>query len=88
VTVTLEIPRDIEQQLVSAPQQLPRWILEAVALEGYRQERLSQGQVGKLLGLNFWETETFLKERRAYLHYDVDDLESDIRVLRELREKR
>ncbi|MGH9935666.1 MAG: UPF0175 family protein [Blastocatellia bacterium] len=34
-----------------------------------------------LLGLNFWETEEFLKQRGAYLHYDLNDLEQDREAL-------
>jgi len=29
------------------------------------------------LGLNFWETEAFLKEKQAYLPYDESDLDRD-----------
>jgi len=34
-------------------------------------------KVGRLLGLNFWETEAFLKEKQAYLPYDQSDLDRD-----------
>jgi predicted HTH domain antitoxin len=56
---------------------LPRIILEAFVLEAYRQERLTQGEVGSLLGLGFSDTEAFLRHHGAMLHYDVDDLEAD-----------
>jgi predicted HTH domain antitoxin len=49
-------------------------------VEGYRAEQLSRGQVSELLGLNFWETEAFLKKRGAYLHYSKEDLEQDARA--------
>jgi predicted HTH domain antitoxin len=58
-----------------------RGILEAVALEGYREGALTRGQVGRLLGLSFWETEGFLKERQAYLAYTEEDFEHDRRDL-------
>ena len=54
---------------------------EAVAVEGYRDGTLTRGQVGRLLGLSFWETEAFLKERQAYLPYTEEDLEQDCRDL-------
>ena len=31
-----------------------------------------------MLGLSYWETEAFLKERQAYLPYDPADLERDL----------
>lgn len=82
--ITVELPTSIEQTLARKWPDLPRQALEAIALEGYRQSALSAGQVGEMLGFNFWETETFLKERQAYLRYEEQDLQSDIRALREL----
>jgi hypothetical protein len=31
----------------------------------------------EMVGLNFWETEAFLKQKQAYLPYDESDLERD-----------
>ena len=75
--------------LVSLPDQLadlwdretlPRTILEALAIESYRSERLTQGELGALLGLGFAETEAFLRAHGAPLHYDLEDLEADRRA--------
>ena len=30
-----------------------------------------------MLGLNFWETQAFLKQKQAYLPYDESDLDRD-----------
>lgn len=66
---------------------MSRGTLEAVALEGYRDSTLSREQVGRVLGLWFWQTEAFLKERQAYLAYDEQDLEHDRRDLDRLRSR-
>jgi len=79
--VTVELPASIERSLSGAWPDVPRKVMEAIALEGYRQAALSQGQVGEMLGLDFWQTETFLKEHGAMLHYDEQDLEADLRTL-------
>lgn len=76
--IMLELPEDIERSLSREWRDLDRKALEAVALEGYRQAALSQGQVGELLGLGFSETEAFLKAHGAYLHYDEHDLAKDL----------
>ncbi len=57
---------------------MPRRVLEAVAVEGYRSGVLTRGQVRRLLQLSWWETEAFSsKERQAYLPYDEEaDLEA------------
>jgi predicted HTH domain antitoxin len=77
MSVTIELPESIATQLQSNWGDLSRRALEALAVEAYRAELVSQSQVGEILGLDFWETERFLKERRAFLHYDEDDLQQD-----------
>jgi predicted HTH domain antitoxin len=79
--IAVDLPEDIAKRLESAWRDLSRGALEAVALEGYRDGTLSRDQVGRVLGLSFWETEAFLKERKAYLAYDEQDLEHDRRDL-------
>lgn len=77
MTVPIELPEDIARQLEAAWPNVPRRALEAIALEGYRSGALTRGQAGRLLGLDFWETEAFLKQRHAVLPYDQADLEAD-----------
>jgi predicted HTH domain antitoxin len=80
--ITIEIPDAVIAQLKLNGSSVSRELLEAFAVEGYRRGKLSRGQVSELLGLNFWETEEFLKQRGAYLHYDLNDLEQDREALR------
>ena len=77
MSITIEIPQSIEQHLQTEWGELPRRILEAIAVEGYRQDVLTHGQVGELLGFNFWETEAFLKAHEAPLNYSLEDLRRD-----------
>jgi predicted HTH domain antitoxin len=87
MAITIELPREIEQEFEKAwDGQLPRKVIEAVAAEGYRQDILSHQQVAELLGLNRWQTDAFLKERAAYLHYSADDLKDDLDTLKHLIE--
>jgi predicted HTH domain antitoxin len=77
MNVAVELPDDIARQLATAWPDIPRRVLEAVAVEGYRSGALTPGQVQRLLNLSRWETEALLKERQAYLHYDEADLTQD-----------
>jgi predicted HTH domain antitoxin len=79
--IALELPEDIAKNLENAWRDVPRGALEAVAVEGYRDGALTRDQVGRLLGLSFWETEAFLKERQAFLAYTEEDFEQDRRDL-------
>ena len=77
MNVAVELPEEIARQLQGAWDDVPRRVLEAIAVEGYRSGALTRGQVGRLLGLSYWQTESFLKERQAYLPYEEADLEQD-----------
>jgi hypothetical protein len=85
--ITIEIPEDLAAML-SAPGQDPaRAALEAIALEAYRQQRLSAYQLRTLLGIGSrYELDGFLKERQVY-DYTLEDFEQDLAAIRELRAK-
>ena len=78
MSVTINLPENIEQQLKEQWGDLPRRTLEALALEGYRSGALSAGQVAEVLQLSAWETESFLHEHGAGLDYTAEDLERDV----------
>ena len=81
--IAVEVPEDIAKRLEFAWRDVSRGTLEALAVEGYRDGTLSREQVGTILGLSFGETEAFLKARHAYLAYDEEDLDKDLRGLRQ-----
>lgn len=76
----MQLPDDVAQQM-GVDADIPRRVVEAVALEGYRAGRLSRGQVSQVLGLGFAETEAFLKDNEALLQYSQSDLEADLNAL-------
>jgi hypothetical protein len=76
--VTLNIPDELAAQLVSGGADISRAALEALAVEGYRTERLSEFEIRLLLGFETRiEVHAFLKEHGAWLHYSLDDLARD-----------
>ena len=67
--VTLNIPDELAAQLVSGGADISRAALEALAVEGYRTERLSEFEIRLLLGFETRiEVHAFLKEHGAWLH--------------------
>jgi hypothetical protein len=74
--ITMQVPDEIARHLGSQ-REMPRRIVEAVVLEGYRDGRFSRGQVSEFLRLGFSDTEAFLNRHRAYLDYSLADLEAD-----------
>jgi hypothetical protein len=85
MNVAVELPEDIARQLQATWRDLSRGAMEAIALEGYRSEALTRDQVGRLLGLSFWEVEAFLKDRRVYLAYTDQELHRDEETIDRLR---
>ena len=86
--VRLQIPDDVELVIQGQQPDLLRAALEALALEGYRSERLSEGQVRRLLGFKTrMQVHAFLKAHNVYLHYPLGELESELASLEQLEEK-
>lgn len=54
-----------------------RQVLEAYAIENYRQEKMSLGQIAELLGFSIDEANGFLKMHNVPLNYGFDDLAED-----------
>jgi hypothetical protein len=78
MTINVEIPEGLAGQLIAAGQDPARAALEAIALEGYRSDRLTESDIRELLGFdNRMEVHGFLKEHGAFLPYTDEDLEHD-----------
>jgi predicted HTH domain antitoxin len=77
--VAVELPDDVARQLEVSGQDLARRTLEALAFDAYRSGEITTAQVQEMLHHSSrWETEAFLKERQAYLHYGEADLDADM----------
>lgn len=79
--VQIELPAHIESTLREQWKDLPRAVLEAVAIEGYREGILSLGQVGAVLGIeSIWDVRAFLADRKVGIPYTEQDLDEDTRA--------
>ena len=58
--ITLHIPDEVAKRLSAAGEDLSRRAIEAIALEGYREQTLTLYQVSEMLGFSRIETEDFL----------------------------
>ncbi len=75
--VIVQMPDPIARQWGDSPQAVARHVMEDAVVERYRGGRLSHRQAGEALGLDYWQTEAFLKERGVPLNYSASDLEAD-----------
>src|SRR5437016_7570488 len=79
--VVVSMPDTVARQWGDTPQAIGRHVVEDAAIERYRAGRLSHRQFGQVLGLDYWQTEAFLKERGVPLKYSATDLEADAATL-------
>lgn len=87
--ITLKIPDEIARQVASEGKDPARVALEALALEGYRAERLSESAIRHMLGFESRiQVHAFLKEHGVHLHYDLSDLDRDRVTSERARAKR
>ena len=76
--VTINLPEDVAKVFINNGENLEREVLEATALEGYREGKLSQAQVRRMLGFaTDMQVDAFLKEHQIYLEYDLEDLKRE-----------
>jgi hypothetical protein len=80
--IRVQIPDDIAERLQAEGVDLPRRLLECLAAESYRAEILTAAEVRRMLGFETrLETDAFLKQERAYLHYTEEDFLQDLATL-------
>ena len=81
--VTFQIPNDLALHVGSSGD-LPRPALEAFALEELRAGRITEPQLGKMLGLARIQMHGFLKSHGIFQAYTLEDFEKEKRALKEL----
>ena len=75
--VTIHIPDDLATRLGTGGD-LPRRVLEALAVEEFRLGRLTQPELRRLLGMATRQAlDVFLKAHKIYIPYTLDDLNRD-----------
>lgn len=80
----MEITVSIPDKFVPAAEvngDVSRQMLEAYAIENYRQGTMGLGRIAELLDLCIDETNALLKEHKIPLNYDLEDLALDRRTI-------
>src|SRR5438046_72667 len=74
--VTLDLPDVLSTFLAASGHNLEHAALQAIALEAYREGKLSTAQLRRVLGYHTrTQVHAFLKEHGVYLRYGLADLE-------------
>ncbi len=84
--VCISVPDEVFQKIQAQWSDLSRSALEALAIEAYRAEILTEVEVQRMLSLaSRWDTDRFLKGVQAYLDYTDEDLDQDISAIKDFR---
>ena len=85
LTVTLDLPHEIEEKLRPQVPNLDADIREAYALELFRRGRLSHYELSQVLGLDRFETDAYLKRHNVFEgSLTMEDLEEQYQTLERL----
>jgi len=86
VQIKVTIPDEVAAQIAAGGKDLSRAALEALALEGYRSESLTEAEIRQMLGFETrTEVHAFLKDHSAWMHYTFEDAERDLAASRQVR---
>lgn len=80
--LNLKLPESAVKALNVSKKMLPDYIRQTLAVELYREGKLSIGKAKELAGLSTkWEMIQLLNARGVFLNYQGDDAETDLATL-------
>jgi hypothetical protein len=85
MTISFEIPQEIEQQIRTDGGDLDRDAKEVYLMEQYRQAKITHRQLEEALDLSFHEVEQLLKQRDMGQDLDIEEFEAGREFLRKGR---
>jgi predicted HTH domain antitoxin len=82
MAVTIQFPADVEQRLRAQTPDLDTELKEAIALDLFRRGKLSHYELSKMLGLDRFETDAYLKRHNVVEgSLTMQDLDEQARTL-------
>lgn len=85
LVVNLNLPRDLLGALEISETQLPVRLKELIALELFREGRISSGKGAELLGISKWEFIRLLAQHHInYFTESTEELETDVARVEQL----
>ena len=78
-TVSIEIPRDVVETTRMTTDELRC----ELAVYLYQQNKLSFGKAREMAGLTVWSFQQLLSSRGISIHYDLEEYEEDLALLKE-----
>ncbi len=85
MTISFDIPHEIEQQLRPNASDLNGKAREALLVELFREREITHRQLGEALGLERYETDGLLKRYGVGLDLSVEEIKAASGALRDAR---
>jgi uncharacterized protein UPF0175 len=85
MTISFELPQDIEQQICTLGADFNHMAREAFLVELYRDKKITQHQLGQALGLDDYETDGVLKRYGVGYDLTLEEFEEQRTYLRGVR---
>ena len=83
--ITISIPDEFAEPLIPSGQKPSRAAMEALALDAYRERRMTGYQLRTLLGISSrFELDNLLKDHKIE-KYSVEDFDRDLATIRDLQ---
>jgi hypothetical protein len=87
--IALQIPDEFAELMLREGQDPARMALEAIAVDAYREHRLTGHQLQRLLGITSeHELDGFLKQRDVFLEYSDEEIDRERETSELLWQKR
>lgn len=86
MNLTISLPDEFAALLGSSIEEQERHAREALAMELYREGKISLRRMGEMAGVggDYWAADRLRTSRAAPLNYSVEDLEADREVAKSL----
>jgi predicted HTH domain antitoxin len=82
--ITVKVPRDLVRILKVKDEELPKLVKLYLAVELYREGKISLGKATEIAGVTKWEMMEILASKGIPIQYDVKDLDNDVKTLEEM----
>lgn len=81
-SVEVSIPKELKDIFNVGEDEIGKEALKSIAIELYREEKISMGKAAEIAGVSKIEMMGILREKKVPLQYSKKDLEEDLKALR------
>lgn len=81
-TINVPVPKELKDILKVGEDEVGKEALKSIAIELYREGKISMGKAAEIAGISKIEMVGILREKKVPLQYTEKDLEEDLEALK------